>query len=53
MCHGTRWDNDTAAPEMAVDLDSAGTVPLRNMPDVFGMIGQRDRKSHSARKGRA
>ena len=29
------WD----APEMAVDLSSAGTVPLRNVPDVFGMIG--------------
>ena len=24
------WD----APEMAVDLDSAGTVPLSNVPDV-------------------
>ena len=38
------WD----APEMAVDLDSAGTVPLRNVPDVFGLIGQRD----SARESR-
>ena len=32
------WD----APEMEVDLDSAGTVPLRNVPDVFRMIGRRD-----------
>ena len=46
------WD----APEMAVDLSSAGTVPLRNVPDVFGMIGRRDGgmigESHSAREGR-
>ena len=41
------WD----APEMAVDLASVGTVPLRNVPDVFGMIGRRDRESHSAREG--
>ena len=27
------WD----APEMAIDLSSTGTVPLRNVPDVFGM----------------
>ena len=27
------WD----APEMPVDLDSAGTIPLWNVPDVFGM----------------
>ena len=31
------WD----APEMAVDLESVGTVPIRNVPDVFGMIGRR------------
>ena len=37
------WD----APEMAVDLDSAGTVPLRNVPDVFGMIGRRDSETES------
>ena len=37
------WD----APEMAVDLDSAGTIPLRNMPDVFGMIGRRDSATES------
>ena len=42
------WD----APEMAVDIASVGTVPLRSVPDVFGMIGGRDRESHSARKGR-
>ena len=32
------WD----APEMAIDLSSTGTVPLRNVPDVFGMSGRRD-----------
>ena len=37
------WD----ASEMAVDLDSAGTVPIRNMPDVFGMIGHRDSTTES------
>ena len=37
------WD----APEMAVDPDSAGTVPLRNVPDVFGMIGRRDSTTES------
>ena len=30
------------APEMAVDLSSASAVPLRNVPDVFGMIRHRD-----------
>ena len=29
------WD----APEMAVDLSSASAVPLRNVLDVFGMVG--------------
>ena len=29
------------APEMAVDLSSASAVPLRNVPDVFGMVGLR------------
>ena len=28
-------------------LSSAGTVPLRNVPDVFGMIGRRDRATES------
>ena len=37
------WD----APEMAVDLKSVGTVPLRNVPDVFGMIGRRDSVTES------
>ena len=37
------WD----APEMAADLDSASTVPLRNVPDVFGMIGRRDSATES------
>ena len=32
------WD----APEMVVDISSPGTVPLRNVPDVFGMSGRRD-----------
>ena len=37
------WD----APEMAVDLSSPGTVPLRNVPDVFGMSGRRDSATES------
>ena len=37
------WD----APEMAVDLSSTGTVPLRNVPDVFGMSGRRDSATES------
>ena len=32
------WD----ALEMVIDLSSTGTVPLRNVPDVFGMSGRRD-----------
>ena len=31
------WD----APEMATDLSAKGTVPLRNVQDVFGMCGRR------------
>ena len=31
------WD----APEMATDLSAKGTVPLRNVQDVFGMRGRR------------
>ena len=27
---------------MAIDLSSTGTVPLQNVPDVFGMSGRRD-----------
>ena len=30
------WD----APEMATDLSAKGTVPLRNVQDVFGMRGR-------------
>ena len=37
------WD----APEMVVDLSSAGTVPLRNVSDVFGMICRRDSATES------
>ena len=37
------WD----ALEMAVDLSSTGTVPLRNFPDVFGMIGRSDSATES------
>ena len=44
------WD----APEMAIDLTSSGMVPLRNVPDVFGMSGRRDSatESHSTRERR-
>ena len=37
------WD----APEMAIDLTSSGTVPLRNVPDVVGMSGRRDSATES------
>ena len=37
------WDE----PEMAIDLSSSGTVPLRNVPDVFGMSGRRDSATES------
>ena len=37
------WD----APEMAIDLSSSGTMPLRNIPDVFGMSGRRDSATES------
>ena len=37
------WD----APEMAIDLSSTGTVPLRNVPDVFRMNGRRDSTTES------
>ena len=37
------WD----APEMVIDLSSSGTVPLRNVPDVFGMSGRRDSVTES------
>ena len=31
------WD----APEVVVDISSAGVVPLRSIPDVIGMTGRR------------
>ena len=37
------WD----APEMVIYLSSTGTVPLRNVPDVFGMSGRRDTATES------
>ena len=37
------WD----APEMAIELTSSGSVPLRNVPDVFGMSGRRDSATES------
>ena len=40
------WD----APEAVVDISSADAVPLRNVPDVFGMVGRRDRESPSSRE---
>ena len=38
------WD----APEAVVDVSSAGVVPLRNLPDVIGMVGRLNnaRESH-------
>ena len=32
------WD----APEAVVDISSAGVVPLRNVPDVIGLVGRRE-----------
>ena len=32
------WD----APEAVVDVSSAGVVPLRNLPDVIGLVGRRN-----------
>ena len=37
------WD----APEVVVDISSADAVPLRNIPDVFGMVGRRDSATES------
>ena len=37
------WD----APEAVVDISSAGAVPLRNVPDVFGLVGQHDSATES------
>ena len=32
------WD----APEAVVDVSSSGVTPLRNLPDVIGLVGRRD-----------
>ena len=32
------WD----APEVVVDVSSAGVVPLRNVPDVIGLVGRHE-----------
>ena len=40
---GTMWMSN----ERAIDLSSIGTVPLRNVPDVFGMSGRRDSATES------
>ena len=37
------WD----AQEAVVDISSADAVPLRNVPDVFGMVGRRDSATES------
>ena len=37
------WD----APEAVVDILSADAVPLRNVPDVFGMVGRRNSATES------
>ena len=37
------WD----APEAVVDVSSAGVVPLRNLPDVMGLVGRRDNATES------
>ena len=37
------WD----VPDMAIDLTSGGMVPLRNVPDVFGMSGRRGSATES------
>ena len=37
------WD----APEAVVDVSSAGVVPLRDLPDVIGLVGHRDNETES------
>ena len=37
------WD----APEVVVDISSVGAVPLRNVPDAFGLVGHRDSATES------
>ena len=38
-----RWD----APEAVVDVSSEGVVPLRNIPDVIGLVGRREGTAES------
>ena len=37
------WD----APEAVVDVSSAGVVPLRDFPDVIGLVGHQDNATES------
>ena len=37
------WD----APEVVVDVSSAGVVPLQNVPDVIGLVGRRESAAES------
>ena len=37
------WD----APETVVDISSQGVVPLRNVPDVIGLVGRREGAAES------
>ena len=37
------WD----APDAVVDVSSAGVVPLRNVPDVIGLVGRREGAAES------
>ena len=37
------WD----APEAVVDISSEGAVPLRNVPDVIGLVGRREGAAES------
>ena len=37
------WDS----PEAVVDISSEGVVPLRNIPDVIGLVGRREGAAES------
>ena len=37
------WD----VPEAVVDISSKGVVPLRNIPDVIGLVGRREGAAES------
>ena len=37
------WD----APESVVDISSEGVVPLRNIPDVIGLVSRREGAAES------